>query len=82
MKYKSQCRYDLKILRQHWKGNDGMGLRVYTDEEERATTINYLKNRSNIWEEPFIDVVFKTKKNNMHTSFLVHNIHSKGRLPY
>jgi len=39
-----------------------MGSQVYIDEEERATTINYLKNRSNVREELFIDVVFKTKK--------------------
>jgi len=35
--------------------------RVYTDEEERQASINYLKNRFVAEEEPFIEVS-KTKK--------------------
>ncbi|MCI31097.1 hypothetical protein A2U01_0052308, partial [Trifolium medium] len=38
------------------------GHRMYTDEEENATTINYLKNRAADREVPFTEVVFKGNK--------------------
>ncbi|PNX57599.1 pentatricopeptide repeat-containing protein, partial [Trifolium pratense] len=54
---------DLEILR-NWKDNEAsdIGHRVYTDEEETAAAINYLKNRSAARGEPFIEVVSKAKK--------------------
>ncbi|KEH41593.1 hypothetical protein MTR_1g052605 [Medicago truncatula] len=50
-----------------WKGKDVSASvpQVYTDEEERATTINYLKNCSAAMEEPFIEVVSKKNKKRM-----------------
>jgi len=35
--------HDFEILQSYWKGNDSFasGPQVYTDEEERASTINY-----------------------------------------
>jgi hypothetical protein len=35
---------------------------VYTGEEENASVINYLKNRSAAMEEHFIEVMSKAKK--------------------
>jgi hypothetical protein len=35
---------------------------VYTNEEENAAAINYLKNHSAAREESFTEVVSKTKK--------------------
>jgi len=51
--------HDLEILLPHLKGNDACTSvpRLYTDEEERETVTNYLKNRSVVEEEPFIEVV-------------------------
>ncbi|PNX96172.1 caffeic acid 3-O-methyltransferase-like protein [Trifolium pratense] len=54
--------HDLAILQQYWKESSDIGHRVYTDEEERAATINFLKNSEAAKEEPFTDVVSKTKK--------------------
>lgn len=36
--------HDFQIFQSYWKGNDSFakGTQVYTDEEERASTINYL----------------------------------------
>jgi len=47
--------HDLEILRPYLKGNDAFTSvpRVYTYEEEREASINYLKNRSVAVEEPF-----------------------------
>jgi hypothetical protein len=61
-----------------WKDNEAsdIGHRVYTDEEENAAALNYLKNRSAASEEPFTEVVSKaTKKKGIH----VHNTRSSGR---
>lgn len=44
----------MAILQQHLKG-DNIGPRFYTDEEEKATVINYLKNCSAAKEEPFTE---------------------------
>jgi len=74
--------HDLEVLRQHWKGNVDTGSRLYTDEEEIAISVNYLKNRSAASEEPFTEVVSKSKKKKMQKGFQVHNTRSKGRLPY
>jgi len=49
---------------------------VYTDEEESATTINYLKNCSAAMGEPFIEVV--SKKNKKQKGFPIHFTHSRG----
>lgn len=76
--------HDLEILRQYvWKGNEAtyIGPRVYTDEEERATAINYPRNRAATTEEPFIEVVSKTGKKNLKKDFQIHNTCSNGRLP-
>ncbi|XP_045802224.1 uncharacterized protein LOC123895782 [Trifolium pratense] len=64
--------HDLEILR-NWKDYEAsdIGHRVYTDEEETATTINYLKNRSAAVEEPFTDVVSKAKKKKSQKGFPV-----------
>jgi len=43
---------------------------VYTDEEERASAINYLMNHSAAMEEPFNEVV--SKKNKKQKGFPVH----------
>jgi len=79
--------HDLAILQQHvWNGNDarGIGPRVYTDEEENAAAINYLKNcfaaDSAVTEEPFIEVVSKAKKKKVQKGFQVHNTRSKGKI--
>jgi hypothetical protein len=74
--------HDLEILQQHFlKGRDATA-RLYTDEEEREAAINYLRNRSAVSEEPFIEVDSRaTKKKNKHKGFRVHNTHSGGRLP-
>jgi len=52
------------------KDNDGCASEplVYTDEEEREATINYLKNRSVAREEPFIEVS-RTKKKKVQKGF-------------
>ncbi|RHN46607.1 hypothetical protein MtrunA17_Chr7g0244041 [Medicago truncatula] len=71
--------HDLEILRPYLKDNNACASepRVYTDEEERETTINYL-NRSATREEPFIEVS-KSKKKIVQKGFQVHNMRSKGR---
>jgi len=50
--------HDLEIMQSYWKGKEvGASVpQVYTHEEERAISINYLKNRSAIMEKPFIKV--------------------------
>lgn len=56
----SNVAHKSEILRQYiWKGNEATytGPRVYTDEEERAAAINYMRNRAAIAEEPFTEVV-------------------------
>jgi hypothetical protein len=75
--------HDLTILQQYWKENDGsdIGHRVYTDEEETAATMNFLKNREASREEPFTVVVSKAKKKNLQKGFQVRNTRSKGRMP-
>jgi hypothetical protein len=72
--------HDLEILRV-WKDNEAgnIGHKTYTDEEENATAINYLKNRSAAIEEPFIEVVSKAKKKNSQRGIHVHNTCSRGR---
>jgi hypothetical protein len=52
---------------------------VYTDEEENAAAINYLKNRPAAMEEPFTEVVSKTKKKNSHKGVNVHNTRARGK---
>jgi hypothetical protein len=54
---------NLEILK-NWKENEtgNIGHRVYTSEEENASVINYLKNRSAAMEEHFIEVMSKAKK--------------------
>jgi len=63
------------------KGNDAreIGPQVYTDEEERVATINYLKNCCAAREELFIEVVSKVNKKNMQ-NFQVINTHFRDRL--
>jgi hypothetical protein len=75
--------HDLAILQQYWKENDGsdIGHKVYTDEEEIAAAINFLKNREDSREEPFTEVVSKSKKKNLQKGFQVRNTRSKGRMP-
>ncbi|MCI58623.1 hypothetical protein A2U01_0079878, partial [Trifolium medium] len=75
--------HDLAILQQYWKENDGsdLGHRIYTDEEEIAAEINFLKNREAAREEPFTEVVSKAKKKNLQEGFQVCNTRSKGRMP-
>ncbi|CAJ2667598.1 unnamed protein product [Trifolium pratense] len=65
---------------QYWNENNGsdIGHRVYTDEEERAATINFLKNGEAAREEPFTEVVPKAKKKNLQKGFQVLNTHSTG----
>jgi len=59
-----------------------MGSQIYTNEEEREATINYLKNRSTaVMEELFTEVVSKARKKYKHKSFHIHNTRSRGRLP-
>jgi len=71
----------MEILPQHvQKGIDLVDIvPLYTDEKERATSINYLKNRSASME--FTEVVSKATKKKRHKGFQVHNTRSKGRLP-
>jgi hypothetical protein len=75
--------HDLAILKQYWEGKDAsdIGHRVYTDEEERETAINFLKNRDATREEPFTEVVSKAKKKKLQKGFQVHNTRSRGRHP-
>ncbi|KAK2441572.1 hypothetical protein QL285_012854 [Trifolium repens] len=72
-----QVAHYLDILKK-WKDNEasGIGYRVYTDEEENAAAVNYLKNRSTAREEPFTEVVSKAKKKK---GISVHNIRSSDR---
>jgi acyl CoA:acetate/3-ketoacid CoA transferase alpha subunit len=72
--------HDLEILRV-WKGNEAgnIGHKTYTDEEENAATINYLKKRFAVIEELFIEMVSKSKKKNSHKGVQVHNTRSSGR---
>ncbi|MCI34475.1 DUF4283 domain protein, partial [Trifolium medium] len=61
----SNVAQDLEILQQYWKqGNDTRDImhKVYTDKEEWAASINFLKNRATASEEPIIEVVSKAKK--------------------
>ncbi|KAK2451955.1 hypothetical protein QL285_010961 [Trifolium repens] len=46
-----------------WKDNEAgnIGHKTYTDDDENAAAINYLKNRSTAIEESFIEVVSKAK---------------------
>ncbi|RHN78996.1 putative transcription factor interactor and regulator CCHC(Zn) family [Medicago truncatula] len=75
--------HDLEILQKHvWNGSDarGIGPRVYTDEEENAAALNYLKNRgigSTTTEEPFIEVMSKAKKKKVQKGFQIHNTRSR-----
>jgi len=73
--------HEMEILRQHvQKGFDvGDTEPLYTDEEEIAATINYLRNRYASIE--FIEAMPKAIKKKRHKSFQVHNTRSKGRLP-
>jgi hypothetical protein len=75
--------HDLTILQQYWNENDGsdIGHRVYTDEEETAAAMNFLKNREASREEPFTVVVSKAKKKNLQKGFQIRNTRSKGRMP-
>ena len=76
--------HDMEILSQYVrrvKDATNTPQRVYTDEEERAAAINYLRNRSAATEEPFIEVVSKAMKKNLKKGFYVHNTRSKARLP-
>jgi hypothetical protein len=74
--------HDLAILQQYWKEIDGsdIGHMVYTDEEERAATLNFLKNREAAGEEPFTEVVSKAKKKNLQKDFQVRNTRSRSRM--
>ncbi|XP_045793423.1 uncharacterized protein LOC123888413 isoform X2 [Trifolium pratense] len=58
----------------YWKENDGsdIGHNVFTNEEERAVVINFLKNREVAREESFMEVVSKTKKKNLQKGFQVY----------
>ncbi|MCI48956.1 DUF4283 domain protein, partial [Trifolium medium] len=69
--------HDLDVLK-NWKNNEArnIGHQVYTDEEENATAISYLKNRSTAMEDPFTEVVSKAKKKE---GIPVHNTRSSGR---
>jgi hypothetical protein len=73
----------LAILQQYWKENDcsDIGHKVYTDEEETTEAINFLKNREDSREEPFTEVVSKSKKKNLQKGFQVRNTRSRGRMP-
>ncbi|KAK2388420.1 hypothetical protein QL285_062107 [Trifolium repens] len=75
--------HDLAILQQYWKKNDvsNIGHKVYTDEEETAAAINFLKNREDSREDPFTEVVSKSKKKNLQKGFQVRNTRSRGRMP-
>jgi hypothetical protein len=70
--------HDLEILRV-WKDKEASNIshKVYTDEEENAAAINYLKNRPAAMEEPFTEVVSKAKKKNSHKGVNVHNTRAK-----
>jgi len=48
----SNVAHYLETMQSYWKDKeDGASVpRVYTDEEERATTINYLKNVILLWK--------------------------------
>jgi len=57
-----------------WNGNDARGIRprVYTNGEENAATLNYLKNCGigfTATEEPFIQVMSKVKKKKVQKGF-------------
>jgi hypothetical protein len=72
--------HDLEILRV-WKDKEASNIshKVYTDEEENAAAINYLKNRPAAMEEPFTEVVSKAKKKNSHKGVNVHNTRARGK---
>jgi hypothetical protein len=74
--------HDLTILQLYWKENDGsdIGHMVYTNEKERTTSINFLKNRQAAREESFTKVVSKAKKKNLQKDFQVRNTRSRGRM--
>jgi hypothetical protein len=67
----SNVAHDLTILQQYWKESDGGDIehKVYTDEEERAAALNFLKNREAVGEESFTEVVSKAKKKNLQKGF-------------
>jgi hypothetical protein len=76
--------HDMEVLSQFvWKGNGvtNAGPRVYTDEEEIAVAVRYLRNRSATTEEPFTEVVSKATKKDLKKGFHVHNTRSRGKLP-
>jgi len=60
----STVAHDFEILQSYWKNNDSCanGPQVYADEEERASTFNYLWNHYAVREEPFIEVVSIAKE--------------------
>jgi len=77
--------HGLEILRQYvWKENEdtNIGPRVYINEEERATATSYMRNCYDATNEPFTEVVSKTKKKNLKKGVHVHNTCSRDRLPY
>jgi hypothetical protein len=50
----SNVSHYLEILRQHvWKENDAFKDMIYTNEDEREATLNFLKNHYVSPEEPF-----------------------------
>ena len=76
--------HDMEVLRPNvWKGNasTNTGPRVYTNEEEIAAAVNYMRNRSATTKEPFTKVVSKATKKNLKKGFHVHNTRSRGKLP-
>lgn len=74
--------HDLEILQQHfWNGKHAtnIGPQPYSDEEEREVAINYLRNRSTVFEEPFIEVESRaTNKKGKQKGFRVHTILALG----
>jgi hypothetical protein len=60
----SNVAHDLAILLQYWEGKAArnIGHKVYIDEEERETAINFLKNRAAASEESFTEIMSKAKK--------------------
>jgi hypothetical protein len=60
----SNVAHDLAIFLQYWEGKDArnIGHTVYIDEEERETTINFLKNPAAASEESFTEIMSKAKK--------------------
>jgi len=76
--------HDMEVLRHYIRKGNGVtnaGPRVYTDEEEIAAAVRYMRNRSATTEEPFTKVVSKATKMNLKKGFHVHNTRSRGKLP-